>query len=207
MIELNYRDRSSDTDKYLKHWEKRPLTVLGRFCILNSLILPKLNNLFFAIPNPDSTFMHTLQVVCFNCMWHANKGRINRKQIMSDYCDGGIRMSNIANFIDSIQILWIRRLMQNNPPLNTLFRSTLPATSVDNFKCRKQSKYSILEKNLLQAKSELLWYNDNICIGGKPIMYTHWLYKGVVFINDLFTEENQCFTFDRKSPHCTIQSN
>jgi hypothetical protein len=90
--------------------------------------------------------------------------KIDKTQAIWIGSDGVIRMRNIANFIDSS---WIRRLMQNNPPLNSLFRSTLPATSVDNFHLGGRTLQSVVSKvnnqfwrDVLSAWQKLV-QNDN----------------------------------------------
>ena len=41
-----------------------------------------------------------------------------------------------------------------------------------------------------QVRNQVIWYNSNIRVQGKPVCYTNWLQKGVVKIADLLDKSN-----------------
>ena len=48
-LDLNFKEKLTQTEKELKQWSKRILTPFGRITVIKSLIISKLNHLFYCI--------------------------------------------------------------------------------------------------------------------------------------------------------------
>ena len=99
MIELNYKEKLSQTEKELKQWSKRILTPLGRITISKTVVISKLNHLFISLPNPSDEIINTLQKQFFSFIWLSSTDRIKREILMQDYSKGGLKMLNIKKNI------------------------------------------------------------------------------------------------------------
>ena len=54
-VEINFREKINEIEKKMKQWSKRTLTPFGRITVLKTILISKLNHLFIALPNPDTT--------------------------------------------------------------------------------------------------------------------------------------------------------
>ena len=52
MVELNFNIQIPKVKALLKQWNRRILTLIGRVTVIKTLVVPKLNHLFLALPNP-----------------------------------------------------------------------------------------------------------------------------------------------------------
>ena len=111
--DYNY-DRIFDRIKrQMISWSKRNITVLGRVVVVKSLLLPQFNHLFISTPNPSSKLMKTIKVRFLNFIWNNKPDKINRKQIVSSYQDGGLKMVDVELFCNALKMTWIRRVILN----------------------------------------------------------------------------------------------
>ena len=45
-----------------------------------------------------------------------------------------------------------------------------------------------------QMLNQVIWYNSNICVNGKPILWTNWYDKGIVKMSDLIDSDGAMIT-------------
>ena len=95
----------------LKQWKKRNLTPIGKITVLKTLVLSKLNHIFISLPLPSEQKLKEIEKIFFSFIWDDKPERIKREQIMKDYSEGGLKMVNIRNFIKSLKLAWVRRLL------------------------------------------------------------------------------------------------
>ena len=92
-------------------WSKRRLTLPGKITVIKSLILPKFTHLFLALPNPPGEFINFLERKLYKFLWSNGPDRISRRNIVKTYMQGGLRMVNVNEFITSLKVTWLRRLI------------------------------------------------------------------------------------------------
>ena len=144
----------------------------------------------------------------FNFLWNSKTDRIKRDVIIQNFKDGGLKMVDIYSFKDSLKLTWIRRLYKSPGKWQYLFRNKFNLELLSNYGneyisvCRRLSQNRFW-KEVFEAWSKLnntelflknkaesilktpLWYNPDICIGNKPVIYNEWYLKGIHTINDL----------------------
>ena len=52
-----------------KQWNKRNLTPIGKITVVKSLILPVLNHLFIALPNPSIEIIKDIEDMLYTFIW------------------------------------------------------------------------------------------------------------------------------------------
>lgn len=87
------------------------LSPTGRLVVIKSLALAKLNHLFLSIPNPPLTKINTIQNLFFNFMWNNSRDKVKRIIMTQDYKYGGLRMTDLKCFMNSLKATWLRRLI------------------------------------------------------------------------------------------------
>ena len=69
--DLNFRKKLENIQKLITYWKKRNLTVLGRICVVKTLLISKLVHLFTSIPSPNAETITNLETILFNYIWNA----------------------------------------------------------------------------------------------------------------------------------------
>ncbi len=232
MIDKNYSEKLAKIETQMNIWSARTLTPLGRNTVLKSLLLPKLNHLFAALPNPPDATIDKLQKLCYKFVWKGKPDKIKRKVVILNPKHGGFKVPKISEIITAQKLGWIRRLITTDNKWQYLFYKHLtsqdflwmadsnyinmitPQTFTNAFwrdTLYSWSKYIVKRKNIILKESDLqsqpLWQNNNITIGNKSFYYKQWHQKGIVFINDLLNINGNLLTYDEFSNVYLIKTN
>ena len=108
--DLNYNKAMSDLYKIVNQWGKRDLTPLGKITIIKTFLLSKFNHLFLTIPSPSQELIQQINFVLFKYLWGGKPDKIKRGYVTLDYNEGGLRMVNLQNHIQSLKLTWMTRL-------------------------------------------------------------------------------------------------
>jgi hypothetical protein len=114
LFELNYIPKFDKLKNILKIWQMRDLTPLGKITIVKSLGLSQLIFLFSMLPKPPDSFLKELDTLVYTFIWCNKPDKVNRKTIIGDYSDGGLRMMHIPSIIRGIKVAWVKRLLDDN---------------------------------------------------------------------------------------------
>ena len=109
-----------------KQWNKRNLTPIGKITVVKSLILPVLNHLFIALPNPSIEIIKDIEDMLYTFIWKSSVNRVKKDIMQKEYQEGGFKMINIHSFILALKSAWIRRLFFNNCKWQNIFIPPLP---------------------------------------------------------------------------------
>ena len=94
--------------KLIKQWRRRFLTPFGKITVIKSLLLAKLNHLFISLPNPNDHIIKQLNTLFYDFIWGGTP-KIKKTVLVKQYLNGGLKMTNIEAFIQSLKATWIRR--------------------------------------------------------------------------------------------------
>ena len=206
MIEINYEKYLKKMYSIINHWNKRYLTPIGKITVIKTFILSQFIHLFTALPNPTQTIKNTITKALFNFLWDNKPDKIKRTLLTQEYVTGGLKMINLDNFISSLKISWIRRIiLSNSTPWLTLFENTV--TTKNNIiylgsnylQLILKTTHNQFWKDVLNAWYTFtiinqpttiheklcspLWYNPNIC---QTNLYSKkWYSKGISTISDI----------------------
>ena len=125
-IELNYEKVLINIHKLLACWKKRQITPIGKTSIIKTLCLSKLNHLFLSLPTPSQMYIQTSKKLFFSFIWNDKPDKIKRSILAKPYKIGGLKMINVAAFIDALKCTWIRRLLRgDDSPWLRVFEKTI----------------------------------------------------------------------------------
>ena len=123
---INYSLTLDDAKKLILNWKKRNLTPFGKITILKTFILSRFNHLFGSIPSPTKDFLSKLNTLLYNFIWDNKPDKIKRVLLCQDYKIGGLKMTNLECFIQSLKLTWINRLLKcGTSPWGILFEETV----------------------------------------------------------------------------------
>ena len=199
---INYDDKFSEIKLLFRAWLKRQITPLGRIAILKSLILSKLVHLWMLLPNPPDDFTSGLQKMCFKFVWNKKQDRISRATAVKSVAKGGLGLTDLSHFANSLKLTWIRKLKNNTHKWTSVISLLIPTISsldlygsdfplnkdrVNTFWIHTLKAYSIFCKKVSLSKTdevvaEPLFYNENIKVGNKTLLHREWVEHGVTHI-------------------------
>lgn len=93
----------------LRSWSSRDLTPIWRSVIVKTFALFRLVYLFQVLPNPPNYFVRKLEQVVFNFIWNGNPDKVKRSVTINTVHSGGLKVTYIPSFINSLKSPWIKR--------------------------------------------------------------------------------------------------
>ena len=126
MPSMNYTHALEKSKKLLSNWNKRFLTPFGKVTVIKTFILSQFVHLFSNIPSPSQDFINNLNKMLYGFIWANKPDKIKRLYLMQDYQDGGLRMVNVDNFIHSLKLTWLYRIIKDEQsPFKILFEKSI----------------------------------------------------------------------------------
>ena len=115
IFDLNYKDKLKKIEQTVNCWRMRNLSLIGKVCVLKTIVLPQLIFLFsvLCIKVPHS-FFKELTRVCFKFIWNGGKDRVQRKVLCNDYLQAGLKMIDPLTFANAQKLLWVKNLLDEN---------------------------------------------------------------------------------------------
>ena len=210
--ELNWNKRVVRIEKLLNQWKQRSLTIEGKILILKTLGLSKLVFPASLLPIPNIV-RTTVKKIMFEFLW-GKRDKIKRSVIINDKQNGGLAMTDLDSFFESIKAAWIPRLMTIEGKWKHVLYSTLHKCGVDidyvlkmNFRsmesCKSLDKIpafyleafvaynkckTLVPVNLLSENSifkQTLFGNELFKVEGKCLLYKSWCDAGIKYVRDI----------------------
>jgi len=164
LFDLNYKVKLKKIEQTLNCWRARSLSLIGKICVVKSLLLPQMLYLFsvLCIKIPESCFK-TLNKLFFNFIWSGGKDRVKRDYLCLDYSLGGLRMVNVKCFAQAQKLIWVKYLLDDN--YECIWKS-IETSFLENFHTdvnilwKSHAPESLLSrlKNIQLADSIRSWY-------------------------------------------------
>ena len=218
-IDLNFSEKMLEIKGIINKWNKRYLTPLGKVTVIKTFIMSGLNHLLLTLPNPNETFIKELNNILFKFLWSGKPDKINRNTVTLDKHLGGLKMVNMKDFITSLKVSWIRRLVlsEKETPWILLFQKAL---SIDHSKLislgpqyqiwmKKRTKnkfwhdvfdawYQFSKRQDFYSNTDLLtsplWYNEKLTC--KDMFLPKWFEKGIITIADVIEDSGVLMKLD-----------
>ena len=115
IFELNYKEKLKRIEQTLNCWRMRNLSLIGKICVVKTLLLPQLIYLFsvLSIRIPRS-FFQKLNTIFFKFIWNGGNDRVQRKVMCNDYNQAGLRMIDPLTFAIAQKMMWVKNLLDEN---------------------------------------------------------------------------------------------
>ena len=189
---MNFVETVNPVEKLLGVWSQRSVTLSGRIVSFKTLALSKIVYVASIVVVPER-ILNRLESIHKKFIWKGKKQKVRHSSITADYMDGGQKDVDISAKIKALQLVWVRRLFEENfhlwklIPLNSLssigikslFHSN-PHLAVDLPKCLPNFYKTIIQhwtqfakyvpRNASEVMSECLWLNRFIKISNKSFI-------------------------------------
>jgi len=225
MTETNYNVAIGKMENVLSLYKKVPLSLMGKITVVKSLMIPKLVHIMQVLPQPCKKHIEYINSLVRNFIWNGKKARISLRQLMLDYEDGGLKLTDIVSLNTAIKISWIKRLCTTEGGFQDLFECTISDMKehvwyLDQTSMAKQVKNTTnpFWKEVFNAwlkyckdkdrdvESYPLWNsyltNKNVLCKRQELVR-----KGVVFVNDLIKQSGGMMSHKDFREHFDVNIN
>ena len=110
---MNFVETVDQVEKILEIWSQRSLTLFGRIVSFKALALSKIVYVASLVVVPER-ILNKLKSIRKNFIWKGNNPKIKHSSIIVDYTDGGQKGVDISAKIKALQLVWVRRLFDEN---------------------------------------------------------------------------------------------
>ena len=142
----------------LAAWRSRKLSLFGRCLISKTLGLSQIvySASMLDIPN---NYVSVIQSLLFQFLWKNKPDKIKRQVLYQDYCNGGLRVTNVEIMFKSLRLAWIQCLLQNNDGESDTW-SVIPKFYFNKYGSLNFLLRSNYDKKFLQVSDIPAFYKD-----------------------------------------------
>lgn len=212
-------------------WSQRSLTIKGRITIVKSLLISQF--VFIAItskiPNAD---IKQIDSHIMRFLWRGRPPKVARSTLRQRVKDGGLNATDTSQLYDALRLTWISRMCKKADStwcklvqrrigsfqLRDLLRSDRAVTYVNQLNIPHFYKEVIITfqrvmyasvDSAVNARRQLLWFNDEIKRNKRPFCIYPMYRAGVRFLDDIIGSNGNmltCNEFRNKYPQIAICS-
>lgn len=219
--ENNYVAIVEKASNVMKQWECRRTTLMGKVLLVNTLIASLFVYLMQVLPNMTQGLVKQLNDRISSFIWSGRKPKIAREVLICDKKQGGLRLVDIEARQRALKMQWVIRI-KNDGIWSTLFNGMLKE-NLGNliWVCNLHSKHvkyifregtdlfwvQIAEawascnfKNQtekLNVGEQVIWYNSNILVQNRPMLFINAFNAGIMYIQDLIQNDGSFKDFEQ----------
>ena len=109
----NFLNQITSVKERLHTWGHRGLTLAGRILIFKSMALSK--TVYTAtMVRPSKKFVDLLSSIKQNIIWNGHRPKIKHSTPVRGYAEGEYKDVDIQSQLESLEIIWIRRFLDDN---------------------------------------------------------------------------------------------
>ena len=109
----NFLNQITSVKERLHTWGHRGLTLAGRILIFKSMA-PSKTVYTSIMVSPPKQFIDLLSSIKQNFIWNGRCPKIKHSALVGGYAEGGYKDVDIQSQLESLKIIWIRRLLDDN---------------------------------------------------------------------------------------------
>ena len=94
----------------MKDWSFRNLSIMGKVTVVKTLAFPILVQVLTVLPDPPEDVFKELDRTMFNFIWNGKSDEVKRTTLISNYEEGGLRVSQAKLFAKSLKTSWLKRI-------------------------------------------------------------------------------------------------
>ena len=106
MYELNYELSLKKAESTLKLWERRKLTLMGRICIINTLIASLFSHKLMTLPHPPEKFFIEFKRITLAFLWEGKAHKIRYEKLIQNYNKGGLKLIDLEAKAYALRAKW-----------------------------------------------------------------------------------------------------
>nr|XP_039263093.1 uncharacterized protein LOC120339092 [Styela clava] len=226
LFDVNFPQIINKAKNIIQVWKMRNLTLLGKVCIIKTLIASLFTYSFTYIPAsiPDR-YIKSLNAALYHFLWNSNWERVKRKTLIGPKMLGGIDMIDVHSFIIAQKIKWVGFLLDdakvckwklvefnylNDLDLasllkGNLFRNSHFIKNIPFITIKDMLVYWYNFKNIVtnvHILNQSIWYNRKLQYSRKPFYISTWKEHGISELKHLISSNTFYTYFELISKYC-----
>lgn len=216
----NFSDKIDKMTKNFDRWKFRNLSLLGRILITKSFGLSNLVYSMSVLQTP-TLIIKKAQAAINGFIWNNSTTRVKHKTLIAPYDCGGLRAPDVECQHKALRVVWVGRLLQIRSwgiiahfyfdkygGLEFLLKCDYSTKFLHRIPIFYREMLNYLDEIALKFDSRLIiWNNRNIIINGESVFWADWKENGVVYIEDLQSEDGIFLTYEAFRAKFTIETN
>ena len=210
LIEKNYGDIVQKVKTVLGAWHNRGLTLLGKVQVVNTLVASLFVYKMSVLPQIPEGIVKNVDNIVRQFLWNGKKAKIAYAILQNPKKDGGLNLVNLKKKDKSLKATWPQTL-KNEEDYSTLvykilhcsrigediWRCSLSPADVNSLRIDNNFWRDVLlawsEYNFYNDRridNQLIWYNSEIRIQSKVVLWLDAYEKGLKYVYQLFEGGN-----------------
>ena len=215
IAEQNYSSKLMKALENLNLWKARDLTIYGRVTLIKSTIMSQFVYLIVPLIRPQQSTCKKIERLVFNYLWEGKPDKIKRDTAVQKKKDGGLDMIHPINFIDSLKLKLINRILDESfsHPWKNILRQQLrypdhPTISIENNLFQKNCNFASdvgkcyvdwkSNSGLLKSKciDHCIWQNDLFKDLSKNLWHEKLIRYNILYLSEFINDEGQGMTYN-----------
>ena len=204
----NYESVLAKIKPILDTWAHRRLSLVGKINVINTLISSLFVYKLSVLPTPSHDFIKKVNKILVEFIWGGKRAKISLDVLQASKSAGGLNLVNLHWRNDALKISWIKILHTTPKSAAIAYQFLIPQLKEIIWECNlkcEDIKWFIQRKDnpfwydVLAAwckynycadpsqQKQVLWCNSLIRIGGKPILLSKCVEKGLIYVDQLYS--------------------
>ena len=128
MTETNFVAKIGKVENILGFYSKLNLTLIGKICVIKTIIIPIFIHILTVLPTPTQTFIERLEKIIKQFLWKDGKVQISLEQLALDIGDGGLKLTKFNVLDKALKITWIEKLYSTSGDWQELCKHVMGET-------------------------------------------------------------------------------
>ena len=216
IINKNYNPIIDKARNTLNAWYNRGLSLIGKIQVVNALVASLFVYKMMVLPCIPKNIVKNVDNIIREFLWDKKKAKIAYHILQNPKTEGGLNLVNIKKRDIALKATWpqillkeheysqvVYKIMKCTAIQHDIWRCSLKPEDVDNLKISNQFWKDVLKcwseynsYSNVRIDNQIIWFNSNIKIRKKPIMWNDLYKRGLKYVYQLF--ENGSYKDDNK---------
>ena len=112
-MKLNFEERKEKINNIIENWHLRRLTLLGKISVIKSLLASQLVYILTPLPS-NLKALEEINRLLYKFLWNGKGDSIKRSEMINNYANEGLKMSDIKTFSRSLKSIWTKKYLDNS---------------------------------------------------------------------------------------------
>ena len=203
------------------NWYNRRLTLTGCVLVINTLMSSLFVYKMLTLTNIPTDKIKEAEQLIKNFLWKGKRAKISYDTLIRKKDQGGLRLVDLKTKQKMLKVSWLFKI-DNDPfladraycELNDILREKIWHCNISSSDVKlhfdtannlwaqvllawSKINYNETPMNYKEIREQIVWWNSKICIHNKPLFWSKWAAKGIIYVKDLVNEEGECISHNQ----------